>query len=87
MKDVQANGLVAARHLRGDAYEVRAEVRQTSYRVLFATEASRGQVLLGLSGFKKKTQKTPLREIELAERRLHTWRARGRMGGHGTAGR
>ena len=77
MKDVQANGLEAARHLQGDLYEVRADGHQATYRVLFATEGARSQVLLGLSGFSKKTQKTPPGEIALAERRLRDWRSRG----------
>lgn len=78
MKDVQVNGLEVARHLRGDIYEVRADGRQATYRVLFAAEGSRSQVLLGLSGFSKKTQKTPPAEIGVAERRLRDWRARAR---------
>lgn len=78
MKDVQVNGLDAARHLQGDLYEVRADGRQATYRVLFATEGARSQVLLGLSAFTKKTQKTPPAEIVLAERRLRDWRARAR---------
>jgi phage-related protein len=49
-----------------------------SYRVLFATEGARGQVLLAVSAFSKKTQKTPPREITLAERRLADWRRRAR---------
>ena len=76
MKDVQVNGLDAARHLQGDLYEVRADGRQATYRVLFATEGARSQVLLGLSAFSKKTQKTPSGEIALAERRLRDWRGR-----------
>ena len=76
MKDVQVNGLEAARHLQGDLYEVRAVGRQAAYRVLFATEGARSQVLLGLSAFSKKTQKTPPGEIALAERRLRDWRGR-----------
>jgi phage-related protein len=76
MKDVQANGLPIARHLRGDIYEVRADGRQATYRVLFATEGRNGQVLLALSSFNKKTQRTPPDEIRLAERRLGDWRAR-----------
>ncbi|MGH9116426.1 MAG: type II toxin-antitoxin system RelE/ParE family toxin [Acidimicrobiales bacterium] len=78
MKDVQLNGLPVARHLRGDIYEVRATGAHAAYRVLFATEGSRGQVLLAVSAFSKKTQKTPPREIVLAERRLADWRRRGR---------
>jgi len=79
MKDVQVNGLEVARHLRGDIYEVRADGRHSTYRVLFATEGRRAQVLLGLSGFSKKTQKTPMVEIVLAERRLRDWRSRARQ--------
>ncbi|MGH9137202.1 MAG: type II toxin-antitoxin system RelE/ParE family toxin [Acidimicrobiales bacterium] len=45
---------------------------------MFAAEGSRGQVLLAVSAFSKKTQKTPPREITLAERRLGDWRRRGR---------
>ena len=78
MKDVQRYGLVAARHLRGDIFEVRAERRDASYRILFATEGAHSQVLLGLSAFSKKTQRTPLHELDLAERRLVDWRSRRR---------
>jgi phage-related protein len=76
MKDVQVNGLGVARHLQGELYEVRADGRQATYRVLFAAEGARSQILLGLSAFSKKTQKTPPREIALAERRLRDWRGR-----------
>ena len=51
-----------------------------SYRILFATEGKRGQILLGLEAFRKKTQKTPPESMALAERRLRDWRARGRAG-------
>lgn len=78
MKDVQANGLAAARHLHGDIYEVRATGARAAYRVLFATEGARSQVLLAVSAFSKKRQRTPLGEIATAERRLADWRARAR---------
>ena len=78
MKDIQVNGLDSARHLRADLYEVRADGRQATYRVLFAIEGNKGQVLLGLSSFSKKTQKTPLVQISLAEDRLRDWRSRAR---------
>lgn len=77
MKDVREQGRVAARHLRGDIYEVRAEGRRQTFRLLFAEEGQHGHDLLALSGFSKKTQKTPPGEIELAERRLRDWRDRG----------
>lgn len=79
MKDVQINGLRVSRHLRGDIYEVRADGQRVTYRVLFAAEGAKSQVLLGLSAFSKKTQKTPPGEIDLAERRLTDWRARGKV--------
>ena len=78
MKDVQVNGLPAARHLHGDIYEVRATGARAAYRVLFATEGTRSQVLLAVSAFNKKTQKMPQTEIATAERRLGDWRSRGR---------
>lgn len=76
MKDVAENGLVAARHLHGEVYEVRAEAERQAFRVLFAQETS--YILLSLSGFQKKRQKTPQDEIDLAETRLADWRRRGR---------
>lgn len=77
MKDVAERGLLAGRHLRGDVYEVRADASTRSFRVLFAAEGSRGQVLLSLSAFEKRTQRTPHRELALAEARLRDWRERG----------
>ena len=73
MQEVATVGLTAARHLRGDIYEVRAEAETRSFRVLFSHETK--FILLSLSGFQKKTQKTPARELELAERRLRDWRS------------
>lgn len=80
LKEVQMDGLRAARHLRGALYEVRADGARATYRVLFAVEGAKSQVLLGLSAFSKKTQKTPAEELRLAERRLANWRRRGRQG-------
>ena len=76
MKDVAQNGLVAARHLRGDVYEVRAEAERQAFRILFAQETT--FILLSLSGFQKKTAKTPPEQIVLAESRLADWRRCGR---------
>lgn len=78
MRDVAEDGLPAARHLRGEIYEVRADGDRQAFRVLFAPEGLRGQVLLSLEAFSKKTQKTPPAKIQLAERRLADWRRRGR---------
>src|SRR3954468_2129615 len=75
MKDVAQNGLAAARHLRGEIYEVRAEADRQAFRILFAQETT--FILLSLSGFPKKSQKTPANEIAVAESRLADWRRRG----------
>jgi len=77
MKDVRETGLVLARHLRGEIYEVRADGDRQTFRILFAPEGQRSQILLALDGFSKKTQKTPPEKIQLAESRLADWRRRG----------
>jgi phage-related protein len=78
MKEVRRDGPRAARHLRGELFEVRADGRQVIYRVLFAREGGQGQVLLSLVAFNKKTQKAPPEQIELAMLRLRDWRSRAR---------
>ena len=77
MARVKEHGLRAARHLRDDIYEVRADGVNNIYRVLFAKEGRYGQVLLSLDAFTKKSQKTPVAKIKLAEQRLRDWRLRG----------
>ncbi len=76
MNLVARDGLVAARHLRGDIYEVRVDGLSSAYRVLFSAEGRRHSVLLALEAFSKKSQKTPPRFIELAQRRLDDWHQR-----------
>jgi phage-related protein len=78
MNEVAREGLRFARHLRGDIWEVRIEAERKAFRVLFSPEGRAQQVLLALEAFTKKTQSTPGRTIELAERRLADWRSRGR---------
>jgi phage-related protein len=78
MKEVAREGLRSARHLRGDIWEVRVEAGSSAFRVLFSPEGQAQQVLLALEAFSKKTQKTPVRTIRLAEQRLSDWRHRGR---------
>ena len=68
MRDVALFGRSAARHLRGDIYEVRVRGPIHAWRVLFSVEGSRHHVLLALSAFEKKTQKTPDRELESRKR-------------------
>ena len=78
LRAVQIGGLAAARHLRGDVYEARAEGDRQSFRVLFAPQG-RGRILLALEAFSKKTQRTPPEAIRLAEQRLADWRTRARV--------
>jgi phage-related protein len=76
MSEVRREGARAARHLRGELFEVRADGDRVIYRILFAREGAYGQVLLSLNAFNKKTQKTPPEQIDLAARRLRDWRSR-----------
>ncbi len=78
MQDVRRDGTRAARRLHGGLYEVRVDGERVIYRILFAREGARGQVLLSLVAFNKKTRKTPPQQIDLALRRLRDWRSRGR---------
>lgn len=77
MKEVRDDGLRVARHLQGDLYEVRTNGSRVAYRIVFAPQGSRSQVLLTLVALKKKTQKTPLSTIRLAQQRLRDWEKRG----------
>lgn len=76
MREVRQRGTSAARHLRGDIYEVRADAATRSFRLLFSCEGKYSQVLLSLSVYEKRTQKAPTQEIDLAEQRLNDWRKR-----------
>jgi phage-related protein len=78
MRAVRSAGVAAARHVRGDVYEVRAGRGGRAWRVLFATEGESSQVLLAVTAFEKKTAKTPPAELAVAERRLREWRNRAR---------
>jgi phage-related protein len=56
------------KHIRGSdgLYEIRTEVGSNIYRVLcFCDE---GHVIIWMNGFQKKTQKTPRREIAMANK-------------------
>jgi len=78
MAEVQRFGIVAAKHVEGELYEVKAEGDRQTFRVLFAQEGEHDQVLLALVGLSKKQQKLPRDAIDLATRRLREWRSRGR---------
>ena len=77
MGEVRSQGLRGARHLQGQVYEVRADGSKVIYRLLFAPQGEHGQILLTLAIFKKKTQKTPISKIRLAQQRLRDWERRG----------
>jgi len=77
MYEVRSEGLRVARHLESDIWEVRVDGDRVIYRILFAPEGARGQILLALEGIKKKTRRTPPATIALAKRRLADWRRRG----------
>jgi phage-related protein len=77
MKEIAVGGVANARHLRDQVYEVRADAATRSFRLLFSAEGRYSQVLLSLSIFEKRTQKTPPDEIKLAKSRLSDWRQRG----------
>ena len=78
MREVREEGPTAARKLRGDIWEVRADGNRVIHRVLFPAEGRRVLILLALAGFTKKTPKTPPDLIALAEQRLADWRSRRR---------
>jgi phage-related protein len=78
MKEVTRDGLVAAKHLSGDIYEVKADTNDKFFRVLFAAEGEHNQVLLSLEAFAKKTGKTPKAKLDLAKDRLKDWREQGK---------
>jgi len=56
------------KHLTGSTglYEIRVEVGSDIYRVFAFFD--KGQLIILVNGFKKKTQKTPKNELELAEK-------------------
>lgn len=68
---MQERGLVLGepyiKHLEGKIFEIRAEQNTNIYRIAYV--AFTGQRFVLLHGFQKKTQKTPRREIETAQKR------------------
>jgi len=78
MKVVAKEGVRTAKHVEDEIYEVKAEGDRQTFRILFAREGEHDQVLLALEAFSKKQEPLSRETIELAKRRLHDWRARGR---------
>src|SRR4051812_48779949 len=66
-RNVQARAPLV-RHLEGKLWELREESQTNVYRLLYFFFT--GRRIVFLHGFQKKTQKTPRREIEIAQRRL-----------------
>ena len=65
-------GKPLADHIEGDIWEIRTRLDNRIARLLFVIENS--SVVL-LHGFIKKTQKTPIAELEVARQRLKRMRA------------
>ena len=59
------------RHLEGKLWELREESNTNIYRLLYFFFS--GRKIVFLHGFRKKEQKTPRREIEIALRRLSSF--------------
>jgi len=56
------------KNLNSDIWEIRVKFARNSFRVLCFFDS--GKIIIATNGFKKKTQKTPLKEIKLAEQRM-----------------
>jgi len=59
------------RQLQGKLWEIKIKAPSGGYRFLYATLDRENLVIL--HGFKKKTQKTPPKEMKTALRRLKEW--------------
>lgn len=66
-------GLSDLRHLRGDLYEIRAQVGNSHFRAIIIQDSPVHFIIL--SCFYKNQQKTPKQELAKAEQRLKRWRA------------
>ena len=64
------------RQVRGKIRELRIKDNQGAIRVLYFTYTGKRFILL--HGFIKKTEKTPVRDIEIAEQRMNEYIIRGR---------
>ena len=76
MEQIEARGLPALRpphidHLGGGLYELRAKGQEGIGRALFVT---RGERIIIVHAFQKKTQKTPARNLRLAIERAKEMR-------------
>lgn len=69
-------GMPLARKLRPDLWELRSRLYHGIARIIFTV--SGGELVL-LSGFVKKSQKLPRKELELAKRRLNLFKSRRKL--------
>ena len=58
----------AVKNIKGKIWELRIFVKENTYRIFYFAYTGRRMVLL--HGFTKKTEKTPQREIDIAEERM-----------------
>jgi phage-related protein len=70
LRNVQARGPLV-RHLEGKLWELREESHTDIFRLLYFFFT--GRRIVFIHGFQKKTQKTPRRELEIAQKRLEQW--------------
>ena len=61
------------RKLEGELWEIRSTLRERVARVIFTQY---GSAIVLLHGFIKKSQKTPIKDLELARKRNHTLRGK-----------
>lgn len=73
VRNVQARAPLV-RQLEGDLWELREESRTNIYRVIYFFYRRRR--IIFLHGFQKKTQRTPRRELETAQRQCQDFLAR-----------
>jgi phage-related protein len=79
MKRAKRDGLFPYEdeQIAGELRAVRVFFDGNTYRLLYAREGQRDQILLALHVINKKDKKLPLRARRLAEKRLSEWRRRG----------
>jgi len=77
MSKIRVEGTTAARHLVEDLWEARVDGSRRAHRILFTEEGNKARILLAISGFTKKSRKTPPGIIKVALRRRDEWRSRG----------
>lgn len=72
LKSVEELGLdsprVAFRQIKGKLWEIKIKATATGYRIFYVVVQKNSLVLL--HAYKKKTQKTPIKELVVAEKRM-----------------